>query len=312
MPELHLHPQLTQAREAMCRVGQSLFDRGYVHATAGNISMRLDDGFLITPTDACLGYLDPAKISKLDQNGEQVSGDRASKTIRLHRAVYDADPKLRGIVHTHSTHLVALSLLQNVNSNNILAPLTPYHVMKAGRIPLIPYHRPGAPEVIDLVKHYITAVRGVMLARIGPTDLVLGMHTGGHQAGPQQSLHVPDVIEFRLPQFTGQLEESFRTGIALENVDPIHGLTGPYNRGKDFPHHPRDPHIIPLRLQCGRHLQRMHDVAEGGRLDDEEFDHGRDSSGDDASSTGHTGSDVSWHSAFKLNVKSHPCPGDQT
>ena len=80
----------SQAREEICRVGKSLFDRGYVHATAGNISMRLDDGFLITPTDACLGFLDPARLARLDTAGQQISGDRASKTLALHRQIYGA------------------------------------------------------------------------------------------------------------------------------------------------------------------------------------------------------------------------------
>ncbi len=156
-------------REEICRVGRSLFERGYTVGTAGNISARLEDGFLITPTDACLGTLDPARLAKLDAAGVQVSGDRASKTILLHRAIYAADPALGGVVHTHSTHLVALSLTPGVDPANILPPLTPYHVMKAGRIPLIPYRRPGAPEVIDLVRPHVAACRGVMLARIGPT-----------------------------------------------------------------------------------------------------------------------------------------------
>lgn len=158
-----------QLREEICRIGASLYQRGLTVGTAGNISARLEDGFLITPTDACLGYLDPARIAKLDLSGEQVSGDRASKTIRLHRAVYDSDPSLRGIVHTHSTHLVALSLIHGIDPDNILLPLTPYHVMKAGKIPLIAYHRPGAPEILDRVRSLAPLVRGVMLQRIGPT-----------------------------------------------------------------------------------------------------------------------------------------------
>jgi len=156
-------------RDEICRIGASLYARGYTVGSAGNISVRLDDGFLITPTDACLGHLDPARITKLDQQGEQVSGDRGSKTIRLHRAVYETDASLRAVVHTHSTHLVALSLTPGIDPENILPPLTPYHVMKAGRIPLIPYRRPGDPAVIDLVKQHVPYVRGVMLARIGPT-----------------------------------------------------------------------------------------------------------------------------------------------
>ncbi|WP_293860803.1 aldolase [uncultured Alsobacter sp.] len=156
-------------REEICRVGQSLFDRGYTVGSAGNISARLPDGWLITPTDACLGRLDPARLSKMGADGEQISGDRASKTIRLHRAIYDADPAVGGIVHTHSTHLVALSLTPGVDPANIIPPLTPYHVMKAGRIPLIPYMRPGHPDVTGLVAPHVRAGRGVMLGRIGPT-----------------------------------------------------------------------------------------------------------------------------------------------
>lgn len=156
-------------REEICRVGESLFNRGYTVGSAGNISARLADGWLITPTDACLGRLDPACLSKIGPDGEQVSGDRASKTIRLHRAIYEADPAVGGVVHTHSTHLVALSLTPGVDPANIIPPLTPYHVMKAGRIPLIPYLRPGDPAVTGLVAPHVKAGRGVMLARIGPT-----------------------------------------------------------------------------------------------------------------------------------------------
>lgn len=159
----------SRLRDDICRVGASLHARGYTVGAAGNISARLPDGFLITPTDACLGDLDPARLAKLDAKGEQVSGDRASKTIRLHRAIYGADPALRAVVHTHSTHLVALSLTPGVDPANILPPLTPYHVMKAGRVPLIPYRRPGDPDVTSLVAPHVPHVRGVVLARIGPT-----------------------------------------------------------------------------------------------------------------------------------------------
>jgi ribulose-5-phosphate 4-epimerase/fuculose-1-phosphate aldolase len=145
----------SKLREEICRIGASLYSRGYTVGTAGNISARLEDGFLITPTDACLGDLDPARLSKLDAAGEQQSGDRASKTIRVHRAVYGADTSLRAVVHTHSTHLVALSLTPGVDTTNI--------------IPLIPYCRPGDPKMVDLVLPFVPHVRGVMLARIGPT-----------------------------------------------------------------------------------------------------------------------------------------------
>ncbi len=167
----------TQAREEICRVGRSLFERGYVHATAGNISVRLDDGFLITPTDACLGFLDPARLAKLDLQGQQISGDKASKTIALHRQIYAAacehDAHTRCVIHTHSTHCVALSL--NATGSELLAPITPYFVMKVGHVPVLAYHRPGNPqaalEVAALIRSRAaqgTPIRAVMLPRLGP------------------------------------------------------------------------------------------------------------------------------------------------
>jgi ribulose-5-phosphate 4-epimerase/fuculose-1-phosphate aldolase len=167
----------SQAREDICRVGQSLFDRGYVHATAGNISVRLDDGFLITPTDACLGFLDPARLARLDAHGQQTGGDRASKTLALHRQIYAAasafDPATRCVIHTHSTHCVALSL--KPMGAELLAPLTPYFVMKVGHVPVIAYQRPGAAAAANDVARTITRygahgtpIRAVMLKRLGP------------------------------------------------------------------------------------------------------------------------------------------------
>jgi ribulose-5-phosphate 4-epimerase/fuculose-1-phosphate aldolase len=158
-----------------------LFDRGYVHATAGNISVKLDaeqgGGYLITPTDACLGFLDPARLARLDDAGQQISGDRASKTIALHRQIYAASSNsataARCIIHTHSTHCVALTL--QAASDELLPALTPYFVMKVGRVPVIPYHRPGDPQaaqavaaVIAKYQSNITPIRAVMLDRLGP------------------------------------------------------------------------------------------------------------------------------------------------
>jgi ribulose-5-phosphate 4-epimerase/fuculose-1-phosphate aldolase len=161
------------AREEICRVGKSLFDRGYVHATAGNISVRLDDGFLITPTDACLGFLEPAQLAKVDMQGNAVSGARASKTLALHRAIYSAVPDARCVIHSHSTNCVALTLA--AIEGDLLPPITPYFVMKVGHVPVIPYHRPGDPDVAVLVAEQIAAhaqrgtpIRAVMLARLGP------------------------------------------------------------------------------------------------------------------------------------------------
>lgn len=167
-----------QAREEICRVGRSLFERGYAHATAGNISVRLDDGgFLITPTDACLGFLDPARLARLDAQGRQVSGDRASKTIALHTRIYAAarafDAQTACVIHTHSTHCVALTL--QPAEGELLPAITPYFVMKVGHVPVIPYHRPGAPGAAEAVAQAIarygaqgTPLRAVMLERLGP------------------------------------------------------------------------------------------------------------------------------------------------
>ena len=162
-------------REEICRVGASLFQRGYVHATAGNISVRTDSGYLISPTDACLGRLDPARLAEVDEAGQQTSGDRASKTLALHRRIYAADPAARCVIHSHSTHLVALSLAGVHSADDIVPPITPYFVMKVGHVPLIPYHRPGDPAAAELVAQRIAAmaaagtpIRAVMLDRLGP------------------------------------------------------------------------------------------------------------------------------------------------
>jgi 3-dehydro-4-phosphotetronate decarboxylase len=173
----------TQAREEICRVGKSLFDRGYVHATAGNISVKLHaeqgGGYLITPTDACLGFLDPARLARLDDAGQQISGDRASKTMALHRQIYIASAgsatAAQCIIHTHSTHCVALTLGSSTASQELLPALTPYFVMKVGHVPVVKYHRPGDPQAAQSVAAVIakyqasgTPIRAVMLDRLGP------------------------------------------------------------------------------------------------------------------------------------------------
>lgn len=162
-------------REEVCRTGASLFARGYVHATAGNISVRLDDGYLITPTDACLGRLDPARLARVDADGRQTGGDRASKTLALHRRIYAEVPDARCVIHTHSTHLVALSLQPSAPGEDLLPPITPYFVMKVGHVPRIAYRRPGDAGTVELVAQAIAAhrsrgiaLRAVMLERLGP------------------------------------------------------------------------------------------------------------------------------------------------
>lgn len=167
-----------EQRDEICRIGRSLFERGYVHASAGNISVRLPEaqGFLITPTDACLGFLRPGQLAQTDAAGAPIGGPRASKTLALHRSIYAADTAAQCVLHTHSTQLVALSLEGVWRTDAILPPITPYFVMKVGRVPLIAYHRPGDPAVAELVADEIAAararhvpIRAVMLARLGPT-----------------------------------------------------------------------------------------------------------------------------------------------
>jgi 3-dehydro-4-phosphotetronate decarboxylase len=169
---------LHAAREQICRIGESLFTRGYAHATAGNISLRLPEGlgWLITPTDACLGRLDPARLAHVGPDGQQRAGDPASKTLALHRRIYAAAPEAAAVLHTHSTHLVALTLQGVWQPDDILPPLTPYQLMKVGHVPLVPYDRPGAPAVAEAVGERImqarargTVLHAVMLDRLGPT-----------------------------------------------------------------------------------------------------------------------------------------------
>jgi 3-dehydro-4-phosphotetronate decarboxylase len=171
-----MNPFDTQ-RVEICRVGRSMFERGLVHATAGNISVRLPagQGFLITPTDACLGQLQPDQLAHADLAGHALNSVRASKTLTLHRAIYGAEPEAHCVIHTHSTHLVALTLGGVWRADCILPPITPYFVMKVGRVPLIPYHRPGDPAVATLVAAAIAAahtrgapIRAAMLDRLGP------------------------------------------------------------------------------------------------------------------------------------------------
>jgi len=158
----------SKAREEICATGASLYQRGYTVGTAGNISARLDDGWLITPTDACLGRLDPAEIAKVDLAGNAVSGGRPSKTLALHRGIYARNAETRGVIHTHSTHLVALTLAGVWSEADVLPPITPYYVMKVGHIPLIRYRRPGDPQVAEQIAALADTVRGVLLERLGP------------------------------------------------------------------------------------------------------------------------------------------------
>ena len=170
-------PHHETLRAEICRVGRSLFERGYVHGSAGNISVRLPrgEGHLITPTDACLGFLDPGQLAHTDAEGARLAGPRASKTLALHRAIYAAAPEAQCVLHSHSAELVALTLAGVWKGDCVLPPITPYSVMKVGPVPLIAYHRPGDPVVAELVANAIGAarargvpIRAVLLERLGP------------------------------------------------------------------------------------------------------------------------------------------------
>lgn len=155
-------------RERMSMHGESLFNRGLAHGSSGNLSARLPDGMLITPTNSCLGRLDPGRISKVRWDGALVEGDKPSKEAFLHLAVYQSRPRQHGIVHLHSLYAVALSCLAHADSANVLPPITAYYVMQVGRLPLIPYFPPGDTALAEAVEMVARSSRSVLLANHGP------------------------------------------------------------------------------------------------------------------------------------------------
>ena len=156
-------------REDICRFGRSLFARGLTPGSSGNISLRLDDGgWLVTPTNASLGFLDPAHISRLDNQGRLLSGDAPTKEMPLHSALYETRQGARAIVHLHSTHSVAVSMLPGIDPGAVLPPLTAYYVMRVGRTALVPYYRPGDPAVADAIRGLAGRYASVLLANHGP------------------------------------------------------------------------------------------------------------------------------------------------
>lgn len=157
-----------EIRREMVAWSRSLHARGFSVGSAGNISVLVDDGMLITPTDSCLGQLDPDRISKLDPDGNHVSGDRPSKEIFLHRAFYETRPTARAVVHLHSTFATALSCLADIDPENAIPPITPYVVMRVGRVPLIRYVAPGHPLMGDLIRERRGEHAAVLLANHGP------------------------------------------------------------------------------------------------------------------------------------------------
>jgi ribulose-5-phosphate 4-epimerase/fuculose-1-phosphate aldolase len=156
------------AREAIVRIARSMFERGLTHGSTGNISVRIDGGWLMTPTGSSFGDLDPARLAKLDGAGRHVDGDAPTKEAFLHRAMYDEQPRFAAVVHLHSTHSVAVSVLEDVNADDVLPPLTAYYVMRVGQLPLIPYYPPGDAALAEAVRGYAGRHHALLLANHGP------------------------------------------------------------------------------------------------------------------------------------------------
>ena len=155
-------------REEIVELGRLLTHLGLSHGSTGNISVRLDDGWLLTPTNSRLGRLDPARIAKLDDQGRHLDGDKPSKEAFLHRCVYDMRPDDRAIVHLHSTHSVAVSCLDGLDDANCMPPLTAYYVMRVGKLPLVPYFPPGDERLASAVRQLAAKHAAVLLANHGP------------------------------------------------------------------------------------------------------------------------------------------------
>jgi len=156
-------------REKICRVGASLFGRGLTFGATGNISVRLSDGgYLMTPTNASLGALDPAKLSRLDASGRVLGGDPPTKEAFLHRAMYGERGAAAAVVHLHATHSVAVSCLHGIDHHDCLPPLTAYYIMRVGRLPLVPYFPPGDEALARAVAKLAGAHHAVLLANHGP------------------------------------------------------------------------------------------------------------------------------------------------
>ncbi len=155
-------------RNDLVRFGRSLFDRGLTPGSSGNISVKLEDGWLFTPTNSCLGFLDANRLSKLDRDGKHVSGDPPTKELPLHFAFYQARPTAKAVVHLHSTYATLLSCLADTNPDDAIPPITPYVVMRVGRVPVVSYTKPGDALVAPLILAKAPDHPAVLLASHGP------------------------------------------------------------------------------------------------------------------------------------------------
>ncbi|MEO5861310.1 MAG: 3-oxo-tetronate 4-phosphate decarboxylase [Burkholderiales bacterium] len=158
----------TQLREQICLLGKSLFDRGYTHGSTGNISAKTEDGWLLTPTNSCLGRLDPAYLSKMSWDGKLLAGDAPSKESFLHLAMYEERRSFRAVVHLHGSDSVAVSLLGSIDGADCLPPLTAYYIMRIGYLPLVPYFKPGDLALADAVREAAKKHHALLLANHGP------------------------------------------------------------------------------------------------------------------------------------------------
>ncbi|HTP94600.1 MAG TPA: 3-oxo-tetronate 4-phosphate decarboxylase [Burkholderiales bacterium] len=157
-----------RVREEIVELGRSLYQRGLAHGSAGNISVRLDDGWLMTPTNSCLGRLDAARLSRINVDGKLVAGDAPTKEAFLHRVMYRERPFAGAVVHLHSVHAVAVSCLADVDSDNVFPPITAYAIMQVGRLPLVPYYPPGDESLAEAVGKLAGRHHAVLLANHGP------------------------------------------------------------------------------------------------------------------------------------------------
>lgn len=159
-----------QLREALVAAGRHFHARGLAIGTAGNLSVRLDDGYLVTPTNASLGNLDPARFAKLDADFRPVSGDKPTKEVSMHRAFYESRPDTEAVVHLHSTHAAALSFCKGLPALDPIPVFSPYYVMRVGHLPVLAYFRPGSEAIGEAIRALCGRYRAVLLANHGPVN----------------------------------------------------------------------------------------------------------------------------------------------
>lgn len=168
MTSVNTHATENGAREQVCSIAKSLFDRGFTHGSTGNLSIRLSDGYLMTPTGSSLGSLDPARLSRLNDKGEHIGGDKPTKENFLHLAMYDERPTGNAVIHLHSTYSTAVSILRDIDPADVMPPLTAYYVMRIGSLPLVPYYAPGDLALAEAVRGFAGKHHAVLLANHGP------------------------------------------------------------------------------------------------------------------------------------------------